>query len=142
VIASALVTAGGTPLDECVEFSLDGDGLLQVELLNFIGPCGTSWKGEAQHVKDGLVLKGKNPTGQCLVARCGGCQYDLRFTVAGVEEDRELALRTEIGGCGDESGKEGSIAPIIETLTLPLHEKRHGILCRKLGETDAAWFEP
>jgi hypothetical protein len=132
--ALATVDAGVVESRTCVSYRRGDDDTLAVRLGNFGGPCGgVAWDSGARFDGDTLLLQGKNGNPGCLIARCGGCVYDLLFEVNEAPEQDELPLRVEIGECADDSITR---SVFVTELTLPLGDHDQATLC--LGD-DGVW---
>lgn len=66
---------------ECVDWTLDGEGVLSLQVFNFRGGCGVSWEGTAWvSEEEALRLELQNANPGCAIAGCGNCTYDARTT--------------------------------------------------------------
>jgi hypothetical protein len=121
----ALVRASDAEGLQCVQWSHDDAGVLQLELLNFPEPCGKKYLGAASLGKDGaLELSVFKDT--CDVLKCGSCVFDFEFQVKGVPADSALTLRTGSATC------ESKPITWDPELNLPFDEQPSGIQCRYL----------
>ena len=110
----------------CFAWEANGEGRLRVDVFNMVGGCHIDWElAESRLDGGGLTLRVRN--GECAVAGCGSCIYDLSFEVQGIDASAPLPLSLEQLDCDEEPSRDAT------TLMLPIDERREGVLCREGG---------
>jgi hypothetical protein len=91
---------------ECVDWELNRDGLLSIQVLNFRGGCGVTWEGGTQVNQDGLTVELQNANPGCAIAGCGNCLYDVRTQIALSQEQQGSTLHLKLARlpCDGENG--------------------------------------
>lgn len=110
---------------ECVDWSLEVDGKLALQVLNFRGGCSVEWEGGSHIKEDGaVVIELNNADPSCAVAGCGSCIYDVRGEVSLDEATRrgEIPFTLSRLPCNGSNGLDSE-------WTLPLGEQPSGTRC-------------
>jgi hypothetical protein len=121
----ALLLASAVDGLQCVEWSRDAAGALDLRLSNFPEPCGDKYLGAA-HVADDGALELSVYKDSCEVFRCGTCVFDFDFRLSGIEAESPLELRTGTATC------ESAKTTWEEALSLAIDEQPSGVRCRYL----------
>jgi hypothetical protein len=106
----------------CVAWDASDAGDLRIDLYNYPGGCHVDWIGHARASDEGLNLELE--VAGCRIAGCGGCIYDLSFELRRIDVAAPLPLAVAERSCSESPDAE------IAELTLPLDERRSGVLCR------------
>jgi hypothetical protein len=118
---------------ECVDWSLEADGKLALQVLNFRGGCSVEWEGGSRITEDGAVMiELNNADPSCAVAGCGNCIYDVRGDVSLDEAMRrgEIPFTLSRLPCNGSNGLNSE-------WTLPLGEQPSGTRCM-LSDSEGA----
>jgi hypothetical protein len=120
----ALDVDGGTDDGRyCFAWQVADDGTLRIDVVNYPTACSVDFSSASASLGEGaLALSIQRAS--CVVARCGGCVYDLAFDVRDVDHTRPLALELIERNCEGEP-----IDGAGKTLTLPIDAEDSGERC-------------
>ncbi len=111
---------------ECVEWELQQDQRLSLQVFNFRGGCAIAWEGGVRITDAGeAVIELENTNPGCAVAGCGNCIYDVRGSVAlsEAQTNGSLPFSLERLPCNGSNGRSSD-------WTLPLSTEPTGMSCR------------
>jgi len=108
----------------CYAWETLADGGLSIDVINFSGGCGVTWKLGASRVEGSHIDLGvANPS--CEIARCGNCLYDFTFEIEGVDPSQPAEAQLHRYDCHG----GGNFEPAPKVI-LPLDARPEGMLCR------------